>query len=137
MDLLKHAFVHLVLFTTAAFAFRCGECDCQNIPPYISVICMGKQLDSLPLLPVQITYAVSEVYVNNNDIRELDGDILESWDLLSYIDLSDNPLKCEELAKINPDVEVISDCLPEPTCKYYTCNHLVSIWCIFNPITIS
>lgn len=81
---------------------------------------MNRGMDSLPLLPKEISISVSEVYMNNNKLVYLDQDILDSWDLLTYIDLTDNPVLCNELLKINEDVQVLAECISETTTGEYT-----------------
>ena len=73
--------------------------------------CRSLGLETLPIIPESDTYSLTQVLINDNKIKLLDEKILETWDLLLYIDLSGNPLDCEELVKLGKKVHIISDCL--------------------------
>ena len=72
--------------------------------------CRSLNLHGLPTLAKSDTYSLTEVYMNHNNIKWLDQKILASWDLLEYINLSDNPLDCTELVKVDKKVNVVSEC---------------------------
>lgn len=77
-------------------------------------------LESLPLLPEDVVYYVSEVYLSNNNIMILDEDVLQTWDMLSYLDITRNPITCNEIEKkISQDVQVLSDCVYITTGEHY------------------
>lgn len=129
------SYIIILIFTPVCISYPCAECDCQYLNPRISVLCMSKGLTSLPSLPEQISISVSEVYMNHNSLQRLDKDILDSWDLLTYLDLTDNPIFCGELDKINSNVEVIADCIVEPTTREYAYLYKLSARAV--PITVS
>jgi len=104
----------LILFTLnrtmGSYEERCNVCVCYHYGGKISMDCRNRELFSLPTIERTDTFALAEVYMNNNNISLIDTSVMESWTLLRYIDLRDNPLICTELTKIPDNVLTMSDC---------------------------
>ena len=104
-----------VVLAFASFDTRCNVCICYHYGVKITMDCRNQGLNTLPLIDKFDTLSLKEVYMNGNNITRIEANILLSWDLLSYIDLRDNPIICSELLKIPKQVTVLTDCLHSKT----------------------
>lgn len=89
---------------------QCSLCTCIYIEPMYILDCENAGIHQLPELDYSIAKLVSKAYLAKNHLTMLDTDILSSWSMLEYIDLSHNSLKCKELSKIQPNVRISTDC---------------------------
>lgn len=98
--------------------FRCNICTCYYTPPTTFMDCSGTGLTVLPLIDEMVAQTLNIVFLNRNNISILDEHILDTWDLLEYMDVRANPMICPELYKVGHGIQVISDCQLSTICKY-------------------
>ena len=108
--------IFLLLYTLNLFStgqtqdYQCGQCICHQIFSSVLMDCRDKDLQELPLIEQDYVYGLTTVYLNNNKIKTIDMDIINSWNTLEFIDLTGNPLSCSELHKIPKEIQVIGSC---------------------------
>lgn len=100
----------LHIFVNSQSTTQCGLCVCVYIEPYYTLDCENAGIHELPLLEYTIGKLVNKAYLDKNHIRFIDSDIIESWYMLDFIDLTHNMLKCTEIEKIPENVKVKTDC---------------------------
>lgn len=105
--------------------YRCGKCQCLNLDPYIVADCRGKGLKTLPLFDMLVTFSLKKLYLNDNRITSLDQDIIKSWSMLYYIDLTGNNISCHDLNKFPEKVKIKSDCHHAYTGKLAYSSHFL------------
>lgn len=106
------------IFANSQSTTQCGLCDCIYIEPYYTLDCENVGVHELPLLEYTIGKLVNKAYLDKNHIRFIDPEIIRSWYMLEFIDLTHNMLKCSEIEKIPENVKVRSDC-PQLLGMYY------------------
>ena len=131
MFLLKICFLYAVITGTYSDEFKCNVCTCYYAEPTTFMDCSGLGLDWLPELVDMVTYSLTTVFINGNNVTILDEVILDEWSVLEYIDIRNNPLQCDELKKIQPSVTVLSDCHP-PTDGKYTHLYILVFYCLLS-----
>ena len=109
--LLHLGVLYILMIVTSAGEFQCNVCRCYYTEPTTFMDCSDLELDWLPVIDEMVAFTLTTVYLKNNNITILDTDILETWDVLNFLDISKNPLNCDELVKLPSDVEVVSDCI--------------------------
>lgn len=106
------------MFANSQSTTQCGLCTCIYIEPYYTLDCENTGIHQLPLLDYTVGKLVNKAYLGKNHIRLIDGDIIKSWYMLDFIDLTDNLMKCREIEKIPENVKVRTDCSDQSS-KYY------------------
>lgn len=113
MDLFKLYFA-LLTFASSSESYRipCARvCQCDIRDELIIAECSEKGLTGLPIFDDYLAYALTRIYLNNNSIKDIDSNIVNTWLSAEIINLVGNPIDCEQIGKISKNVQVLSDCL--------------------------
>lgn len=110
----KYIFLLALVVRSHAYEYQCNDCTCYYAEPTILMDCSHRGLDSLPILREIDTARLTAAILMSNNITLLDENVLESWALLGYIDLRENPLLCTEIGKLKDGIEILTDCI-KPT----------------------
>ena len=93
--------------------WRCNECRCYYLEPYIIADCVNKGLYDLPTFNEKDALIVRYMYIMNNYIVKLDESVLSTWVQLEFLNISYNAIQCIELEKIPDRIQVESTCIDE------------------------
>ena len=83
---------------------------CYMYDQEILANCASKNLDTLPTFMETDAMLIKQIFLNKNNITNLDKSIIESWKSLEEIDVRNNPINCAELEQIPEHISVTSDC---------------------------
>lgn len=85
-------------------------CTCDITEEFSIAECNGKGLSKLPIFQPYIAYKLTRIYLNNNNIGQIQMDVLMTWRSAEIIDLAQNPIDCDQLSQIPSSIRIITDC---------------------------
>ena len=91
------------------------NCYCTKRPEGIFADCSSGNLNVLPVFDDLTAVMLTFLDVSDNNIRNLDQDVIETWQSLKGVSLLKNPLNCTQLAFFTDDTFILSECLLDKT----------------------